>query len=306
MLVLANPISGRGRGRRRAAALARVLSHAGCAAEVALSESRADLVRLAGRATAADFDAVAVIGGDGTLRTVLAGLPEAHPPLALVACGTANSLARELRLPRAPRAVVRMIVARRGLRLATGVVRIDGGAAERFACFAGAGLDAAMVAELERRRRGALPGRLGWLRPVLRIARRLPRTRLAARVGGSAATRGDLGEVLATRIRNYGSAFRLPAAVDPRADALFALTFAQRTRAAWLRVALAGWLRGLDPARGHCTCEAARTLTVVAPEPVPVQADGDLVGRGRHIEIELADQRLALLVPGQLPGAAPL
>jgi len=89
------------------------------------------------------FSAVGCIGGDGTVNEVLNGLPlGAAPPLAMIPCGTANVLAKELRLPRSAGGLARVITDGREIRWDLGVDRVSG---RRFLLFASAGYDAHVV-----------------------------------------------------------------------------------------------------------------------------------------------------------------
>jgi diacylglycerol kinase family enzyme len=107
---------------------------------------------LAGQAVASGVDAVAVLGGDGTVNEVVNGLRGSDAALGLLGGGRVNVLARGLGLPADPdRAAARLLEllaagARRRLTL--------GLAGERcFALNADLGLGGAIVREVERRQR---------------------------------------------------------------------------------------------------------------------------------------------------------
>jgi diacylglycerol kinase family enzyme len=245
-------------------------------------------------------DLLWIAGGDGSLGTIADHLPDPELPLALLPCGTANSLSRELRLPRRPAAQAALLADPHWLTLHVGEVQPEGSAPRRFLCFAGVGLDGAMVHELERSRRGTL-GRLRWFPPVLRVARHLPDPHLTATFDDGT-VRTELGEVLASRIRDFGSVFRLPAGVDPGSDQLAVLLFPRQRHVGWMGTALRGWLQGLRAGR-DCEmrlCRSVRVSDGLTGTPAPVQADGDACGHG-PVTIRLTDQRLRLLVP---PGSA--
>src|SRR5262245_4316712 len=99
-LVVANPISGRGRGARIATELVSAFERRGVAAQLLLTRARGDAQGLLHAAGPADL--VVAIGGDGTLSEVLQGLPERATPVGVLPSGTANVLAQALRLPRSP------------------------------------------------------------------------------------------------------------------------------------------------------------------------------------------------------------
>ena len=128
--IIANPFSGGGRGREVGEAIRQALQGRGCAVELVETERAGD-ARL--KAQAVDgFSAVGCIGGDGTVNEVLNGLPlGAAPPLAMIPCGTANVLAKELRLPRSAGGLARVITDGREIRWDLGVDRVSGRASHK-------------------------------------------------------------------------------------------------------------------------------------------------------------------------------
>lgn len=109
---------------------------------------------LAREAAANGDDLVIVCGGDGTINEALNGLAPGHTPLAVLPGGTANILAKELRLPHHPVRAARQLAAwkpqRVGLGLATeysGQVSgpVPGAGRRYFVSVAGIGFDAHIV-----------------------------------------------------------------------------------------------------------------------------------------------------------------
>lgn len=107
---------------------------------------------LAREAAAAGFDRVVAAGGDGTVFEVLNGLLEGEgprPSLGVLPLGTANVLARELRMPRSLPEAWRWLVSGVERQVDVGWVEFhgpDGNPCEgHFGIVAGAGLDARAV-----------------------------------------------------------------------------------------------------------------------------------------------------------------
>jgi diacylglycerol kinase family enzyme len=65
---------------------------------------------LARGARTSGYDIVIAAGGDGTVNAIASGLTGTGIPLGILPLGTANDLARELEIPRDPRAAARAIV----------------------------------------------------------------------------------------------------------------------------------------------------------------------------------------------------
>ncbi|KIF04815.1 diacylglycerol kinase, partial [Streptomyces sp. RSD-27] len=146
---------------------------------------------LAGRIDEDDTALVVACGGDGTVRACADVLAHTGIPLAVVPCGTGNLLAHNLSLPADPCAALEAALCGETTRIDVGRVRGDGQRPVRFTVMAGAGFDAAMVADASER----VKRRLGWAAYALSAVRHLgdPRMRLTIRL--------DLGPVQERRAR---------------------------------------------------------------------------------------------------------
>jgi YegS/Rv2252/BmrU family lipid kinase len=151
ILIIANPISGRGKSSRRAARIARLLQERGCTVDLRSTVRAGDAVRLAG--DAAGCAAVVAVGGDGTINEVLNGLPTHAPPLGIVPTGTANVMAKELGLPRRLGALAQVIARGHHTFWDLGINRTTG---RKFLLFASAGFDAAIVRRFLSERGGTI------------------------------------------------------------------------------------------------------------------------------------------------------
>lgn len=157
-VLIANPNAGRG-GRRRARAIEDFCGHLkslGVKVKVLQTSGPNDAARLAAMAVGNGTKDVIVSGGDGTLNEALQGLVGTDARLGIWASGTANVLARELRLPFDARAAAAVIANAQTKRIYVGCA-IEEATAERryFFLMAGIGLDASVVrgvrAPLKRR-----------------------------------------------------------------------------------------------------------------------------------------------------------
>lgn len=180
--VIVNPVAGGGRGMRKAEALVAALAAHGIVADLTPTAKRGDGSVMAAGAAAAGMDAVVTVGGDGTAHEVANGLRGFDTPMALLAVGTANVVARQFRLPMRPEAAAAMIAAGKSVRMDVGL-RFHPGVpeGERFLLGAGAGLDAAIVARVEggRTKTSSL---LRWVVPSIStiLTYRYPRIRVIA------------------------------------------------------------------------------------------------------------------------------
>ena len=94
---LLNPAAGGGKGARSLPRLRDLAAAAG--SEVWLSDSAADLTRLARRAVEGGVERLVVAGGDGTFHQVEQGLAGTQCALGLIPLGRGNDLARTLEVP---------------------------------------------------------------------------------------------------------------------------------------------------------------------------------------------------------------
>ncbi len=159
--IIANPVSGGGRGKTMAQTLLDLLTDALGGAELVFTQKPGDAGEEAGRPGA---DCIVAVGGDGTVNEIANGMREPGPTLAILPTGTANVVARELGIPRDPRTVAEMIVEHHVREMDVGIT--DG---RRFLLGAGAGIDAA-VAQVVSERRGRSSSYLKWVGPIVSTA----------------------------------------------------------------------------------------------------------------------------------------
>ena len=101
LMLIVNPMAGRGSYRISFGDAMYVLSEGGYRTTLFFTARRGDATRFAAQ-HAAQYDVVACIGGDGTLSEVLAGLMtlDNPPPVGYFPMGTANDVATTLGLPK--------------------------------------------------------------------------------------------------------------------------------------------------------------------------------------------------------------
>ena len=99
LMMIINPAAGRGGYKQGLPEALKLLSDAGCTVSLFFTQHRAHATELAAE-HAAEFDKLLVLGGDGTLAEVIAGLMTLNdrPPVGYIPIGTANDIARTLGL----------------------------------------------------------------------------------------------------------------------------------------------------------------------------------------------------------------
>jgi Sphingosine kinase and enzymes related to eukaryotic diacylglycerol kinase len=137
VLLIVNPAARRGSGLRQQAIDA--FAALGVHCDVKLTEAPGHAAELARNHTG--YDALFTLGGDGTAMEVLDALAPSGPPVGILAGGTANVIARTLRIPLKPRKAIPRLINGDEARIDLG--RLGDG--RRFAIGVGVGLDATMI-----------------------------------------------------------------------------------------------------------------------------------------------------------------
>ncbi len=270
VIVIYNPTA----GRRRIAALWQVIDILianGLRPAVAETASRGHATALAREAARGGERLVVAAGGDGTIAEVASGLIGSGAKLGIIPLGTANVLAHELGLPRAPKALAAALAFGRTRPLWPGVAESDEG--ERvFVQMIGVGLDAQVVHRVNLRLKRTV-GRQAYVFQTLREIARYGYPTIRVRVDG---VDTEAASVVVSKGRFYGGRYTLaPDATDTEpgfAVALFRGTGARAALGYGAALALdrMGRARGLDLVN-------ARTVEILGGSD-PAQADGDPAG----------------------------
>jgi diacylglycerol kinase (ATP) len=245
--------------------------------------------RLAREIKAGEFDMVVAAGGDGTINEVLNGLGD-HTPLGLLPLGTANVLARELKIP------VNDIAGACNVLKTCPPIPTDMGLCNnrRFSLMVGIGFDAQAVKEVEpevKNRVGALAYALSALKALTRMRRAL-RFRLFME-NRKLFSRGMM--LVVANAGNYAGDLQIAPMASIDDGMLDLCLFRERSKLAfvgqWLLVLMRKQLE--DP---HFTYVRARQVRVECKPPAAVQLDGDYFGR-TPVEIRVLPGAVRIIRP---------
>lgn len=293
VLLIVNPISGRGLAGKQVGTVMRHLEAACGRVTCRTTQSRGDAARFVTEAQAAD--AVFVLGGDGTVNEALHALVQGGPALGILPAGTGNVLAKEHGVPREPERAVRALL--HGEKILVDVALARGPSGERrFAEMISAGVDAAAVEWIARHRRGPMRMSHYVLAAAAVLGRKFGPLRVLA--DGTLLTQ-DAVYAIATLTHAYGGPLQPVPWADSSDGWLDVLTLDRYSP--WqfpllLASAMAGRLarcRGVQIAR-------ARRVVVESATPVPVQCDGDLFGTTPFVA-DIEPAQLTLIVPSRCP-----
>lgn len=268
--LIANPVSGGGRGRVLGEALRDALARLGQDTELLLTARAGDAGVFAAREGA---ECVVSVGGDGTANEVANGLRDPSVRLAILPVGAANVVARELHSPFEPDALAALIVSGAAHSMDVGLIGV-----RRFLLGVGAGLDAAVVEAVHRNRTGRKVRRSSYVLPALRTITTYAFPKIRVVADGEPVC--DDGEyVVVGNCRRSAGAFVLTpdAKLD---DGLLDLCILRRL--SWIHIArlLAAACRPGFSRRRDVLYRQVRTveLSSVSGAYVPLQIDGDPAG----------------------------
>lgn len=274
--------------------------------DVQLTQYRGHAGKLAAASAADGYDLVVTFSGDGTVNEVVNGLmqvaePAERPALAPVPGGGANVFARTLGLPPDAGGAVQRILAAvaAGERRKIGL----GLAGDRYFTFsAGLGLDAEVIADMERQRaRGRRASVAAYLRTAVRryyeTDRRLPA--LTLHVGGQPPVNGlFMGVVTNSSPWTYvGSHPVRPAHADFSSGLdLFAL---RRMRTLTTLAALGHMMHAdneeLPVGRDVVSASALSELAFEAVRPIAFHIDGEYLGETKSVAFRFVPDALCVV-----------
>ena len=309
-ILLYNPLSGRRRERRTKdveEALS-VLKGAGIEATAAPTRAASDATDQTKYAIAVGCDTLFACGGDGTVHDVLQGLVGSQTALGIIPLGTANSLARDLKLPFSPASAARAGLTAQPRRIAVGRVSyqdLTGKAGQRyFTVMVGVGVDAHLFYTLNPLVKRRL-GMAAYCAKATRLWLTHKMENFSVELKGAQSSPMEVSQLLAVRIGNFGGVLRqLAPEASLERDDLRLVLFRTRSRLAYLRYVLRGlfatnWtVPGIElvhSAGAICRARPQSAASTTTPR-IFVQADGELLGT-LPAEISVIPDAVTLLVP---------
>jgi len=303
ILIFANPVAGKGKGKLLAERLGERFTREGWDA-VIVRERPGD----ASDQMLAGMTAAVSIGGDGTLRSVVERITDGGrtegPGVLVVPMGTANLMGRHLGVGLSMRGVEERAVAairgRRMVRLDVGKVTSQRG--ERgsetedrlFLLMVGIGLDGAIVHALDRVRKGPI-GFASYLRPAFETLAGYGFHEIEVEVDGQVVWRMGPAVAFAGNVKEYGTGFPILPLARSDDELLDVCVLPARSATDLIEHAVA-MVAGEHHLREGVVYVKGKRVAVRSKEAVAVQADGDPAG-WTPVEMELMKTRVGFIVP---------
>ncbi len=271
MLVIYNPAAGQSRAGRLWRVLD-ILQTSGVRVQLAETRHAGHATELACMAAQENRRLVVAAGGDGTIAEVANGLAGSDTKLGVIPLGTANVLARELKLPLSPHAVAAALAFGRTRALWPGIA--SGAGPDRlFVQMLGVGLDAQVVHCLPLRLKRAL-GRNAYVLQAMREILRYKFSPIRLLVDGKAT---EAGSVIVTKGRLYAGQYLLAPGARSGEPGFSVALFDHCGPWSALMYGAALPLNLLPNAPGLRLLRASH-VEILGPGEVMAQADGDPAG----------------------------
>ncbi|MBI5125530.1 MAG: diacylglycerol kinase family lipid kinase [Planctomycetes bacterium] len=285
--LILNPIAGGGYGLKILPHVLRCLERRGLEVEVFRTQKKGDACEAARNSL--DYEAIATMGGDGTFNEVINGAIGNDVPLGLIPLGTANVLARELRIPLDPIQAAH-VIARGNTR------RIDAGKADsrHFFLMAGIGFDAEVVKVLEANRKGNI-SMAAYAIPILKAMWNYKFPALDVEVDGKLIAEGA-GFVFVSNTRRYTGPFVITNRARVDDGLLDIFIFPGRDYLKLLKYT-AGILFWIADRIQEVKYLQGREIRVSSADEVSYQLDGDL-GGPLPARFQVVPGALNIIVPG--------
>lgn len=250
--------------------------------------------QLAAKFAAEGEPVVIAAGGDGTLNAVVSGLAGSQTALGVLPAGTMNVFARELGIPFDNLSKAFDVIERGHVR----EIDLFEANGAPFVQMAGVGFDAMVIEETTWESKKVL-GPLAYLLAAVKVlGERPPRMEIVTSDG----RREEGVAVLAGNGSLYGGQFRLFRKADNQDSMLDVLVFKEAGYKLVLDSLKGLALGGVDLAASTSYFQADG-FTVRAEREVPVQVDGELLGRAREVRFAEIPQRLRVIAPEEPQGS---
>lgn len=289
--LLVNRTAGGGRAAREAERAAQILRRAGATVSLLETHSADHLAAEAEAAAANPADALGVVGGDGTIHTVVNGLlrspSETRPPLGVIPCGRGNDFARTIGVADLDAACTALLAGKRR--------RVDLGrtGAGVFLGVAGAGFDS-QVARRAQQGTAFLSGAAAYIYSVVRtLAAFEPVEASVTYEGGN-----YQGPIMFAAVGNtglYGGGMRIAPLASIQDGLLDLCLVKQVSRTTLLRM-LPRVFHGGHLEHPQVFYTKTKWVGIESSQPMEVFADGEFLQRV-PVRIEVLPASLDVLVP---------
>jgi diacylglycerol kinase (ATP) len=287
MLVILNPLAGKGTSRKLINRTLKFFKDRGYMVDFYETKDQGD-ARKAVQRLNNDCHIIVIMGGDGTINEVLNGLRNWKTRLGIIPIGTANVLAKELKIPFDVMSACEVITQENELKL-------DLGKNEKgyFVLIAGVGLDATIVKDLSTRRNGNI-GYASYTIPIIKNLLSYKYPKLSVKVDGKL-IENNAGLVFVGNTKSYGGPIEVTSYAKAN-DGTFDVCIVKiKSRLSILILMWNALMRTL-PESKDVKYIKGKIVSITSDLRVPYQMDGDFAGYVPTI-FEIIPNVAPILVP---------
>lgn len=285
--VIANPLAGRGRGEKTARLAEQILREKNIDFELIFTENAKHAIELANRASN-KHEVVAALGGDGTIREVLAGIHDTSATMGIIPGGTGNDYARGLGIPRQTAPAIDIL-----LEGNTDFLDVGFHGSRIFGVLASIGFPVDVIEYVNSRRDSVLSGKPAFLSAVAATIRNLKTFTVEVNVDGRNMTRRIVG-LFVMNMPYGGGGMKFTPDAHYNEGQFSVLVVGELTR--WdLAITLPKIYSGNHTTHPAITILKGREITVTGA-PLPIMLDGD-VFPAEPLHTKLVPQKTTVIVP---------
>ncbi len=280
--VIVNPVAGAGRTARLWPQIKDLFKGHGFRFEHDMTEAPGHAIELAKSAAEKGYEMVVSVGGDGTINEIVNGLYEAgnigDALLGIISTGTGSDYIRTVGIPRRYEEACRCFLQPRKLTVDLGVVEYSNNGHEKkrlFVNFAGMGFDAEIVRRTTQQFK-ALGGVLSYLLGTLTTILAYRNRDISLMVDGEEVERRVCTVVMNNGRYGGGGMFTAPDA--DLSDGLLDVLIIGDISKPDLLFSLPRIYKGTHLTHPKVTMRKAKEIEIRSMTPMPLQADGELLG----------------------------
>jgi diacylglycerol kinase (ATP) len=291
--LIANPKTGRYGSRRLRPIqdVATQLRSSGVDVDLQLTTAPGDAAQIAARAARDGSADVIVAGGDGTINEAIQGLAGTKARLGIIPRGTANVLARELKLPLDDEQATAVAARGNARRIHLGLATAEtSGTSRLFVLMAGIGLDASVVQRTHPRLKKRIGKGAFWISGLSHLADWKP-SPFTLEIDG----REYIGTFAAIgKAARYGGDLLITPGARLEEPSFEICIIETLSRVEYLRLLSYAVRTGMP--RDKPGVRFVQATRVRATGAAPVQVDGELLGQ-LPMRFEIAPHSLEVIVP---------
>jgi diacylglycerol kinase family enzyme len=302
--IIFNPVSGGGKSSRlkHLEEARKILAASGIDADLRPTSAPGHAGEIAARAISEGTQLIIACGGDGTLNEIVNGMPGSKVPIALLPAGTANILAKELRIPwNIPRAAAlipggiptRIALGRISQDTMSSTPNVPAEAPRHFVVVAGAGADGALVHALNPSVKQATGVLAYWMEGLKQLVHyKFPQFRVTTSEREILATL-----VIVGRTKHYGGPFRITTGADLFAEEFELALFCSQSALRYLLYLPACWMGRLHRLKDvHFVKTNSLRCEGLAGHAIYAQVDGE-ASETLPVTFSIVPDALTLVVP---------